>query len=55
MHLLRVYFLCIITIACYAGPIEDIASMPDLSLVSFHKFFFRFLFLLKYLNFKKLN
>ncbi|CAF4797579.1 unnamed protein product [Rotaria sp. Silwood1] len=32
MNLIYLYFLFLIIIVCYAGPIEDISAMPDLSL-----------------------
>ncbi|CAF1147781.1 unnamed protein product [Rotaria sordida] len=32
MNLLYLYILYLIIIVCYAGPIEDISAMPDLSL-----------------------
>ncbi|CAF1492495.1 unnamed protein product, partial [Adineta steineri] len=32
MYFIHFYILLIISITCYAGPLEDLASMPDLSL-----------------------
>ncbi len=34
MNLLPIYLLFLIIIACYAGPLEDLSAMPDLTLVS---------------------
>ena len=40
MYFLSIHILLIIILACDAGPIEEIAAMPDLSLVSFYFEFF---------------
>jgi hypothetical protein len=40
MNFIQFYILLIISISCFAGPLEDLANMPDLTLVSFENKFF---------------
>jgi hypothetical protein len=42
MNLLPIYLFFVIFIACYAGPLEDISAMPDLTLVSSSHYFLLF-------------
>ncbi len=50
MNIIHFYILLIISIHCFAGPLEDLANMPDLALVSFEKKTNNFLCLIKNLN-----
>jgi len=37
MNIIHFYILLIISIHCFAGPLEDLANMPDVALVSFEE------------------
>jgi hypothetical protein len=50
MNFIQFYILLIISISCFAGPLEDLANMPDLTLVSFENNKKLFFCLIKNLN-----